>query len=242
VLVERTLAVTTGNWIIQAEVGNQLLGEGKPERAYAHFEEAYRLEPRFAKAAFGLGLSAKALGRPDEAEEHYRNTLRIDPTYVKAHTNLGIILFERHAADEGLHHLSEAVRMEPNSIDIVRNLRFALAQLGVPDVDGYVNGLRSWSVAVAVDRERPGGASYGAGLMQQLLGQRVDAVRGCLDGPTPAPFDLYVAVAADGALENVMTLPPTTVARCLGDELRAARVSAPPFAPFHAQMTMRFDG
>jgi tetratricopeptide (TPR) repeat protein len=241
-LYEHTLAVTTGNWIIHAEVGNQLLSEGQPERAYVHFEESFRLEPRFAKAAFGLGLAAKALGRPDEAEAHYRNTLRVDPTYVKAHTNLGIMLFERQATDEGLYHLSEAMRMEPTSPDIVRNLRFALGQLGMADVEGYVNGLRSWTVAVSVDRERPGGASYNAGLMQQLLGQRVDAVRGCLGGTTPAPFDLYIAVGADGAVENVTPLPSTTVARCLGDELRAARVSAPPFAPFHAQMTMRFDG
>ena len=241
-LYEHTLAVTTDNWIIQAEVGNQLLGEGQFEGAYAHFEESYRLEPRFAKAAFGLGLAAKALGRDDEAEAHYRNTVRIDPTYAKAYTNLGILLFERHATDEALHHLNEAVRLEPNSTDAIRNLRFALGQLGVADVDAYVNGLRSWSVAVAVDRERPGGASYGAGLMKQLIGPRVEAVRGCFGKDTPPPFNLYVAVAADGAVENVTALPPSTIARCFGEELRSAHVSAPPFAPFHAQMAMRFDG
>jgi len=243
-LYERTLAVTTGNWIIQAEVGNQLLGEGQPERAYAHFEESYRLEPRFAKAAFGLGLTAKALGRPDEAEAHYRDTLRVDPTYVKAHTNLGTLLFTRNDTDEGLHHLSEAARMEPDSPEALANLRFALRQVGVADVEGYVNGLRTWSLAVAIDRERPGGSSYGAALMGALLGPRVEAVRGCFVGAadTPTPFNLYVAVGADGALQDITALPPTRVARCFGDELRTARLPAPPFAPFHAQVAMRFGG
>jgi tetratricopeptide (TPR) repeat protein len=241
-LYERALAVTTSNWIIEAELGNQLLAAGEPEAAYAHFEESFRLEPRFAKAAFGLGLAAKALGRLDEAEAHYRNTIRIDSTYVKAHTNLGILLFAAHNTDEALHYLSEAVRLDPDSRDAVTNLRFALAQLGIGDADTYVNGLRTWSAAVASDRERPGGAAYGAGLLGQLLGQRVEAVRSCLGTTSPTPFNLYVAVAADGALQDITVVPPSSVARCFSDELRTAHAPAPPFAPFHAQIAMKFDG
>ena len=240
-LYERTLAVTTRNWIIHAEVGNQLLDQYQPERAYAHFEESFRLEPRFAKAAYGLGLAAKALGRIDEAEAHYRNTLRVDPTFAKAHTSLGILLFANHDTDEALHHLSEAVRMEPTP-GAVGNLRFALQQLGVPDVDGYVEALRRWSVAVALDRGRPGGATYGAGLMHALLAPHADSVRTCFAGATPTPFTLYVAVAADGAVEDIAALPPTPVGRCFGEELRTARVPAPPFAPFRAQVAMQFGG
>jgi len=61
-------------------------------------------------------------------------------------------------------------------------------------------------------------------------------------GATPTPFNLYVAVAADGALTDVTTLPSTPVGACFGDELRTARLPAPPFAPFHAQVEMRFGG
>jgi tetratricopeptide (TPR) repeat protein len=235
-LYERTLAVTTGNWIIQAEVGNQLLGENQPERAYAHFEESYRLEPRFAKAAFGLGLAAKALGRPDEAEAHYRNTLRIEPTYVKAHTNLGILLFDNQHTDEALHHLSEAVRMEPDTPGAVTNLRYALEQLGVADVDGYVNALRRWSVAVAIDRERPAAPPR----------RRPHA---CAPGPArryrPTCFEGTRPRCSTSTWPPALTalehhaLPPTTVGRCFGDE-PAPRVPAPPFAPFRAQVAMQF--
>jgi hypothetical protein len=166
----------------------------------------------------------------------------VDPTYAKAHTNLGIMLFTGHDADQGLHYLSEAVRLDPDSRDAVANLRFALGQVGIADADAYVNGLRTWSTAVASDRERPGGAAYGASLLGQLLGQRVDAVRSCLGRATPTPFNLYVAVAADGALEDVTAVPPSSVARCFSDELRTAHAPAPPFAPFHAPIAMKFDG
>jgi hypothetical protein len=37
-------------------------------------------------------------------------------------------------------------------------------------------------------------------------------------------------------------VPSTPVGECFGGELRTARVPAPPFAPFHAQMEMRFGG
>jgi len=242
-LYERTLAVTASNWIMETELGFQLLTEHEPGLAYAHFEEAVRMEPRFAKAAFGLGFAASALGRPDEAALHYRDTIKIEPTHVKAHSNLGVLLFQNHQTDEALHHLTEAVRYDPDSRDAVANLRFALSELGVADVDRYVDGVRAWAVAVAADRERPGGATYGAGLMGQLVGQHADAMRGCLDGGTaPTPFDLYVQVAADGAVEEVKALPETQLARCFGDGLRSARAPAPPFAPFHAQIGMRFGG
>src|SRR5262249_41947116 len=153
-------------------------------------------------------------------------------------------LFERGDTAEALHHLSEAVRADGASPEAVANLRFALAQLGVADADAYVEGLHRWAAAVAADRGRPGAATYSARLMGPLLAPHVDAVRGCIaaNGGPPAPFSVFVTLAADGAVEDVAVMPTSPVARCLGDELRAGRAPAPPFAPFHAQMEMRFTG
>jgi tetratricopeptide (TPR) repeat protein len=239
-LYERTLAVTTDNWMIEGELGNRLLADGEPQRAYEHFDRALEIEPRFAQAALAMGVAAKELGRPDEAAARYRDALKIDPTFWKADTHLGMLLFAAHRTDEGLHHLSEAVRKAPDVPETVLTLRGALKQLGVGDVDGYVERLESWALAVQTDRVRPGGATYGAGLMSALLGPRVDAVRSCFANASPTPFNLYVAIAADGALTDVTAVPPTPVGDCFGDELRTARVPAPPFAPFHGQMEMRF--
>jgi cytochrome c-type biogenesis protein CcmH/NrfG len=244
-LYEHTLAVTTSNWMIETEMGNEWLRHQDPARAYAQFEESYRIEPRYNQTSLGLGLAAVALGRPDEAEAHYRDAIRVDPGYAKAHNNLGILLFEQHDTDRALHHLSEAARFDPESPEIIANLRHALTEIGVTDVDDYVSRLDTWTSEAAADRDRPGGVDYGRALMGKLLAERVDAVRSCFARSTtgmPAPFDVYVSIAADGALEDIAALPPTPVARCFGDELRAARAPAPPFAPFHAMMSMQFDG
>jgi protein O-mannosyl-transferase len=241
-LYAHTLAVTSSNWMIETEMGNAWLRRGNAERAYARFEEAYRMEPRYAVSAFGLGLAATALGRPDEAELHYRDALRVDASYARAHNNLGILLYQRGALDEALHHLSEAVRTNPDSPEMVANLKLALAQSGVSDVDEYLRHLTTWTTDVAADRSRPGGAAYGSTLLGSLVGPRMDAVRACFagDGP-PAPFAIYVEVGADGALADVAAAPPTRVARCFRDEIRDARAPLPPFAPFHALMAMRFE-
>jgi tetratricopeptide (TPR) repeat protein len=243
-LYGHTLAVTSSNWMIETEMGNTWLRRGDLERAYARFEDAYRIEPRYAVSAFGLGLAATALGRADEAELRYRDAVRIDPGYAKAHNNLGILLYQRGDVDEALHHLSEAARSDPDSPELVTNLKRALADSGISDVDRYLEHLSTWSAEVAADRSRPGGAAYGSTLMGMLVGPRVEAVRACFagGGGPPAPFAIYVEVGADGALAEVAASPPTRVARCFRDELRDARAPAPPFAPFHALMAMRFDG
>jgi protein O-mannosyl-transferase len=245
-LYRHTLAVTENNWSTHADLGNVLLESGRLDEAYAHFETAYQLEPRATKTSFGLGLAASAYGRLDEAERYYRRTIELDYRHAKAHNNLGVLMFDRSETDAGLHHLSEAASVDdPNAREAASNLRLALLRLGIPDADAYVKGLATWPAAVEADRERPGGAKYGAGVAGQLLAPRVEAVRTCLgtaDGRAKVPFNIYVAIGPDGALQEVAPLPPTRVARCLGDELRAARASAPPFAPFHAQVSMRIEG
>lgn len=244
-LYEHTLAVTPDNWRIHAALGGVHLDAHRLAEASAHFEEAYRLAPQSTKANFGLGLVASAHGRTEEAELHYRATLALDARHAKAHNNLGVLLFDRQDTDGGLYHLSEAARTDdPTAREAGANLRLALLRLGIPDADAYVSGLATWSAAVEADRERPGGRSYGASLAGQLLSTRIDVLRTCLDGPgrSKVPFTIYVAVDADGALRDVRPLPPTRAARCLGDELRTARGPAPPFAPFHAEVSMRIEG
>jgi len=246
-MLERTLAVTHDNFVAEGSLGNVLVNAGRPADAYEHFAESLRVEPRYVKAAFGLGVAAEGLGRSDEAIVHYREALKIDPTYWQALNNLGIALFARGEVEAAVNYFGDALRLEPASEEVGRNLKLALNQLGVDD-DGaarYAAGLVMWSARAAADRDRPGGAAFASTLPQQLLASRADVLRGCLaggDGKPLAPFNLYVTVGADGGVAEVAPVPPTRVARCFGDELRAVHTTAPPFAPFHGQVAMRFEG
>ena len=245
-LLERSLAVTESSATAHGYLGNALAEAHRPAEALTEFSEALRLEPRDSVSAFGLGVALEGLDRPDDAIKQYREALRIDPTYGKAHNNLGVLLLTHDDTEGALHHFSEAAQFDPTSDAVAANLRLALGHLGVADADAdrYMRGIRMWSAAISDDSGRPGGAEYGKALPGQLLGTHVDALRACVGtaGGSVAPFNLYVTVNADGALAEVAAVPPTRIARCLRDELRAAQAPMPPFAPFHGQVTMQFQG
>ncbi|MGH7894623.1 MAG: tetratricopeptide repeat protein [Candidatus Binatia bacterium] len=242
-LFERTLAVTGDNPVVEDALASVLANGGRAAEAYPHFAEALRIQPGDAVAAHGLGIALEGLGRYDEAAERYRDALRLEPSYWRAHNDLGVFLLKKGDVESALHHFSEAVRLNPTAATADSNLRLALERAGIADAnaDAYVRGLLTWAAAVDADRQIPGGATYGASLSGDLLGSRPEVVRGCFgpqgDGAT-APFTLYVEVGADGTLTAVTAVPPTRAARCLREELRAARAPAPPFAPFRAMVSM----
>jgi hypothetical protein len=244
-LIAHGLAIDPDNWFLHANMGDSLLEADRPAEAYAHFVEANRLQADFPMTAFGLAASLDGIGRTDEAVAQYRETLRIDPTYWRAHNNLGIIMMKQGKIETAVHHFAESLRLRPYADEVKSNLRIALAQMGLGDdaANGYLEGIGAWFTAVSADGARPGGADYGSALRRELLGAHADAVRNCLTGESaPAPFSLYVSIDGDGALAEITPVPPTRVARCLGDELRATRTAAPPFAPFHGQVTLVFHG
>ena len=239
-LFEHTLAVTHDNWIVEQALGSVLVNADRPAEAYGHFEAALRLSPKSGMAAYGMGLALEKQGRPDDAVPHYREALELDPSNWRAHNNLGVWLVHHGDVAGALHHFGEAVRLNPSAADVNGNLRDALRLVGI-ESDGYVRGLLTWANAVSADDASTDGADYGAVVAHDLLASSPEALHRCVGEASDAgtaPFDVYVQVDATGALTALTAVPPTDVARCVRDELRAARVPAPPFAPFHAKVSM----
>ena len=243
-LFAHTLAVTHDNWLVEGALGDVLMNRGRPADAYPHFAAARRIHPQSGLAAFGMGFALDQLGRPEEAVVHYREALRIDPTSAKAHNNLAVYLAKHGDMDAALYHFSEAVRFDPSAPDLAANLRQALEGVGIDNPSGYMQGLVRWGRAVAEDGSEPDGAAYGARLPDALVAVHPGAVGECLGlrRDEVTPFNLYLEVAADGALTALTAVPSTQAARCLCDELRTARLPAPPFAPFHAAVAMPLEG
>jgi hypothetical protein len=240
----RTLEVTQDNWLVEGALGS-VLAATEPAQAYQHFAAAIRIKPDYALAEHGIGIALEGMGRGEESGAHYERALALDPNYWRAHNELGVYLMRHGEAERALHHFGEAVRLNPGAPNVVPNLRLALGQLGIGGAaaEGYVNGLITWSKAIAEDVHSIRGAAYSASLPAELLMSRRDALKACLHagGAEAPPLDLFVQVDASGTLTAVTALPPTTVARCVRDELRTARAPEPPFAPFHAKVAMQLD-
>jgi len=108
-----------------------------------------------------------------------------------------------------------------------------------------MKGLLAWSAAIASDLGTARGAAYSVRLESELFQSHPALMQECAgvnaEGKHP-PFSLYVQVDAAGALTAVTAMPPTPTARCIRDELRTAHAPSPPFAPFHAKVSVPAEG
>jgi hypothetical protein len=82
-LFKHTLSVTTGNWVIQNNLGVTLAEHGRHAEAIEHYREAIRLGPNLAQSHVNLALALVKLGRPAEAVAHFREALRIQPDLIE---------------------------------------------------------------------------------------------------------------------------------------------------------------
>jgi Flp pilus assembly protein TadD len=73
---------------VHYNLGNSLVAAKRTEEAVAHFREAVRIKPDYAKAYNNLGSTLLLLGRVDEAVAGFRRALEIQPGYETARENL----------------------------------------------------------------------------------------------------------------------------------------------------------
>jgi tetratricopeptide (TPR) repeat protein len=64
------------------------MGQGRPQEAIGHYEQAVRIKPDSAEAHNNLGNALLQAGKVQEAIQQYEQALRIKPDLVQAQINL----------------------------------------------------------------------------------------------------------------------------------------------------------
>jgi tetratricopeptide (TPR) repeat protein len=129
-LFERTLDVTSKNWLIHNNYANILKQTGQVDEAIEHFNKSLRIRPNSAEIHNNLGSALDKLGRVDEAIEHYKKALKLKPKFSAAHYNLATALAQQGKIDEAIAEYREALWFKPRDVDALNNLGFALAEQG----------------------------------------------------------------------------------------------------------------
>jgi hypothetical protein len=85
------------------------------------------------------------------------------------------------------------------------------------------------------------GSAYRRDLGSVLWRQHGSIVSRCRTEMGPAPaFGLFFTVGGRGEISDVVASPPSVLGQCLAAGLNGATLPVtPPFAPFHALMTMQ---
>ncbi len=124
-MLERALAVTQNNFLAHNNYGVALANEGRYEEALAHYAEAIRIKPHYARAYNNYGSALTLLGRLDEAVEKYEHSLNLWSN-AQTHQNFAVTLARQKRYDETIFHCREALRLNPKLLDVYYDL--ALAQ------------------------------------------------------------------------------------------------------------------
>ncbi len=151
-------------------LGIELAGQGKAEKAISAFRSALRKNPGDANARYCLGTMLSGEGRFDEAITSFRAALKLQPNHFDTLYNLGNALQAASRLDEAAASYRQAAQANPGHAAVHANLGNALKSLG-----RIAEATASYEQSIAVD---PGfaNAHYNLGVLQLEQGRPADAV------------------------------------------------------------------
>jgi tetratricopeptide (TPR) repeat protein len=127
-----TDAVTkrSANARAHSNLGSAWLLAGDPTAALAEEQEALRLQPDLAEAAFYAGKAALQLDREADAMRYYETTLKLEPDYTMAHVELGNLEMHAGRPTNACAHYEAALVKLPRFAPMHYNLAMARLQMG----------------------------------------------------------------------------------------------------------------
>lgn len=97
-----------------AEVGYNLLQQGRLEDALTIYQGVYALNPKSQWGASSIGCIYQRMGREEDALRMYNEALQIEPNDVHVLSNRGEMLFRRGRLLEAAEDFKKAIELDPH--------------------------------------------------------------------------------------------------------------------------------
>jgi tetratricopeptide (TPR) repeat protein len=132
-LFQHAIAVTSGNFVAYAVLGNVLVEEGKLPEAIEQCRRALDISPDYPEAHNILGNIYAKQEKYDEASANFRAAAEADPTYAAPRVGLGDVLVKQGKFAEAEAECRAALRLEPLHLPAMFSLATALHHQGKLD-------------------------------------------------------------------------------------------------------------
>jgi len=115
-LFNHAVQVTRNNYVAENDLGEALVGMGKPELALSHFVAATQDAPNFSTGHYNLAVQLQKQNRLEEARREYLMDLQYvgDPVEAaQAHNNLGVLYLTQGKSEDAVSELNVALQIDP---------------------------------------------------------------------------------------------------------------------------------
>jgi Flp pilus assembly protein TadD len=129
-LYQHALAVTSGNWIANNNLGCALSKQGRTSQAIQYFQEALRINPDYTDAHYNLALAFVSQNRFNDAINHFARVVATRPDDKDVHIRLGRIFILKKQFKKAVDHFTRASELDPNDAEVYNNLGVSYANQG----------------------------------------------------------------------------------------------------------------
>jgi protein O-mannosyl-transferase len=108
------IAVTTDNYVAENCLGKAFEKAGDNARALVLYNNAVKIEPRYAESQFNLAICLLTFGKTSEAFEHLRAAARLEPNDPDIQYDLGIYFSQHGGLDDAARGFQAALAVRPD--------------------------------------------------------------------------------------------------------------------------------
>jgi tetratricopeptide (TPR) repeat protein len=124
------IEVTKNNYVAANALGKAFEQRGELARAAALYQDAVRIEPRYAISRYNYGLALIGLGRKEDALEHLAAAAKLDPGNADAQFNLGVFFLQQKRFADAAGCFDATLKLRPDSATAHFRLGQTLVQQG----------------------------------------------------------------------------------------------------------------
>jgi protein O-mannosyl-transferase len=133
------------SWMVHTNLGDALAQAGKPDEAFAAYQQALRLAPQLPETHWNVGIGLSLRGQFDDAMRQYDEALRVsNDMFPQAHYSRGNIFLQRGQIDGAIAEYERALSQKPGLAEAHFKLGFIAESRGRYDeaIQHYTNAVQ----------------------------------------------------------------------------------------------------